>query len=64
MNETGYLEALQTILETGERRTTRNSITISKFSMKLDFDIRSSFPLLTTKKMYWKGVVHELLSMQ
>ena len=61
MNETGYLEALQLILESGERRTTRNSITISKFSVKLDFDIRSSFPLLTTKKMYWKGVVYELL---
>jgi len=29
--------------------------------VKLDFDIRESFPLLTTKKMYWKGVVHELL---
>ena len=42
-------------------RKTRNSYTLSKFSIKLDFDISKDFPLLTTKKMYWKGIVHELL---
>jgi thymidylate synthase len=56
-----YLDALRDILENGERRVTRNSVTLSKFSLKLDFDISSSFPLLTTKRMYWKGIAHELL---
>jgi thymidylate synthase len=60
-NENVYLNALKDILVNGEKRNTRNSITISKFGIKMDFDIRHSFPLLTTKKVYWKGVVHELL---
>jgi thymidylate synthase len=60
-NEKVYLDALKDILENGERRNTRNSFTLSKFGIKLDFDIRESFPLITTKKVYWKGVVHELL---
>ena len=57
-NEKVYLDALRDILENGERRNTRNSITISKFSIKMDFDIRNSFPLLTTKKVYWKGTYY------
>jgi thymidylate synthase len=60
-NEKVYLHTLQNILENGEIRKTRNSTTLSLFSVKLDFDISKSFPLLTTKKIYWKGVVHELL---
>jgi len=60
-NEYSYLNALKDILETGERRQTRNSVTLSKFGIKLDFDISSSFPLLTTKRVYWTGVLHELL---
>ena len=61
MNEHVYLNALKDVLETGTLRKTRNSNTISKFSIKLDFDISESFPLLTTKKVYWHGVIHELL---
>jgi thymidylate synthase len=60
-NETIYLNTLKDILENGEKRNTRNSVTISKFGVKMDFDIRNSFPLLTTKKVYWKGVIYELL---
>jgi thymidylate synthase len=59
--EYAYLHALRDILETGERRESRNATTISKFSVKLDFNIREHFPLLTTKQMYWKGIAHELL---
>ena len=40
-NEYSYLNALKDILETGERRQTRNSVTLSKFGIKLDFDISS-----------------------
>jgi thymidylate synthase len=61
MNEEGYLLGLKEILEKGTLRKTRNSNTISLFGLKLDFDISESFPLLTTKKVYWKGVVEELL---
>ena len=61
MNENNYLNALKDVLENGITRLTRNSKTISKFSIKLDFDIRNSFPLLTTKKMYVNGIIHELL---
>jgi len=60
-NEKKYLDALKDILENGEIRNTRNSKTISKFGIKLDFDISDSFPLLTTKKVYFHGVLHELL---
>ena len=56
-NEKSYLNALKDIIETGERRQTRNSVTLSKFGVKLDFDISSSFPLLTTKRVYWKGFI-------
>lgn len=34
---------------------------ISTFGERLEFDISESFPLVTTKKVYWKGIVHELL---
>jgi thymidylate synthase len=60
-NEYCYLNALRDIIENGSIKKTKNSETISKFSVKLDFDISSSFPLLTTKKIYWKGVVNELI---
>jgi thymidylate synthase len=60
-NESGYLQALRDIKATGERRETRNATTISTFGVNLRFDIRNSFPLLTTKRVYWRGVLHELL---
>lgn len=60
-NEKVYLDTLKDVLTTGDYRKTRNSETVSKFSIKMDFDISESFPLLTTKKMFWKGIVEELL---
>jgi len=61
MAEKIYLNSLQDILKNGEFRETRNSNTLSMFSIKLDFDIKNSFPLLTTKKMFSRGIIHELL---
>ena len=61
MSELIYLNALKDILENGEERSTRNSVTLSKFGISLEFDISTSFPLLTSKKIYWKGVLNELL---
>lgn len=59
--ETEYLNALQYVLTNGELRKTRNSEVYSTFGVNMKFDIRNDFPLLTTKKMYWNGIVQELL---
>ena len=60
-DEIQYLDTLKNVLETGEIRKTRNSETISKFGLRMEFDINKKFPLLTTKKVFWKGVKEELL---
>ena len=35
--------------------------TISRFGAMLRFDLRKGFPLLTTKRVFWRGIVEELL---
>lgn len=59
--ETEYLKLLSKIIKTGDYRETRNAKTYSLFGEKLVFDLRKGFPLLTSKKMFYKGVVEELL---
>lgn len=59
--EQSYLNLLDNIIINGERRETRNAATYSIFSQDLKFSIRESFPLLTTKRMFWRGIVEELL---
>jgi len=59
--ETAYLQLLHKVITTSDERETRNGITFSKFNATLSCDVRHSFPLLTTKSMYWKGIVEELL---
>lgn len=59
--ETIYLDILKDVLETGEKRMTRNGTTYSKFFKTISFNMDDGFPLITTKKMFWKGVVEELL---
>ena len=59
--ETQYLNTLYDVLYNGDERVTRNGITLSKFNKTLSFDLQKGFPLLTTKKMFWKGIVEELL---
>jgi thymidylate synthase len=59
-----YLDVLQKILDEGvEKESGRanmpNTIGISKADISMD--LSQGFPLLTTKRMYWKGIVHELL---
>ena len=56
-----YLNLIKDILENGERRQTRNAQTLSDFCRHLKFDLRYGFPLLTTKKMFLKGIIEELL---
>tara|TARA_B100001094_G_scaffold331814_1_gene401464 strand:+ start:11253 stop:12617 length:1365 start_codon:yes stop_codon:yes gene_type:complete len=60
--EIRYLNLMKSILFTGNHRQDRTSTgTISKFGKYLTFDISSEFPLLTTKKVYHKGVIEELI---
>lgn len=57
-----YLDLLKKIYETGDERQTRNSITKSLFAEKLEFDLKDdTFPLLTTKKMFLRGIFEELI---
>jgi dihydrofolate reductase/thymidylate synthase len=56
-----YLQLLSKIKNKGELRDTRNGKTFSIFDETLVFDLNDGFPLLTTKKMFWKGIVEELL---
>jgi thymidylate synthase len=60
-DEGQYLNLIKKILESGEIRETRNSITKSIFSEKLEFDISTSIPFITTKKLAWKTLIKELL---
>ena len=59
--ETKYLELLKNILEEGERVQSRNAITYRLFSNVLTYDLRDTFPILTTKRVYWKGILEEML---
>lgn len=59
--EQAYLDILRDLIEKGEERQTRNSITKSLFSRNLTFDLKNSFPLLTTKKMFFRGIFEELM---
>jgi len=59
--ERQYLDIMKDILENGEKRTGRNGDTLSSFVNHMKFDLREGFPLLTTKKMFFRGIVEELL---
>ena len=56
-----YQELLQDILDNGVKKETRNGKTVSVFGRQIRHKMSEGFPLLTTKKMYWKGIVTELL---
>lgn len=57
-----YLNLLKHVLENGEERKDRTGVgTISLFGAQARYDLLNSFPLLTTKKVYLKGIIHELL---
>jgi dihydrofolate reductase/thymidylate synthase len=59
--EQKYIDVMKDILMYGTRTHTRNGVTTSKFGTLLEFDLKNGFPLLTTKKMFFKGVCEELL---
>ena len=57
-----YLDALEHILENGEDVSDRTGVgTRSVFGYQMRFNLRDSFPAVTTKRLAWKSVVSELL---
>ena len=57
-----YIDLANQILNTGNRRGDRTGTgTISMFGPQLRFDLSKGFPLLTTKKMFMRGIIEELL---
>ncbi|AVP49043.1 thymidylate synthase [Williamsoniiplasma luminosum] len=57
-----YLDLLKLVKKKGEHRSNRTGIdTISYFGAQSRYDLRDGFPLVTTKKVFMKGITHELL---
>ncbi|CAL8313768.1 unnamed protein product [Merluccius merluccius] len=61
-DERGYLNQVQHILDHGHRRGDRTGTgVVSVFGSQARYSLRDQFPLLTTKKVFWKAILEELL---
>ena len=57
-----YLDLLEDIKQNGVKKSDRTGVgTISVFGRTMRFDLSEGFPLLTTKKMFARGIIHELI---
>jgi thymidylate synthase len=60
--EQPYLDLLRHVMTSGARKGDRTGTgTLSVFGAQLRFDLRRGFPLITTKKVFWKAIAYELL---
>uniref|UniRef100_F6XWZ2 Thymidylate synthase n=1 Tax=Monodelphis domestica TaxID=13616 RepID=F6XWZ2_MONDO len=60
--EKQYLQQIEHILQYGSKKNDRTGTgTMSVFGMQARYNLRGEFPLLTTKRVFWKGVLEELL---
>lgn len=60
-NENQYLNLLKTILKKGQLKKGRNGMYKSVFAKTQCYDMKDGFPLLTTKDVFFRGIVEELL---
>ena len=57
-----YLQLIQRVLEEGSPQEDRTGVgTIAIFGHQMQFDLEQGFPLLTTKKLHLRSIIHELL---
>lgn len=62
--EEAYLDLVRRVIEDGVERGDRTGVgTRALFAERLVFDLAEGFPLLTTKRVFWRGVAEELLWM-
>jgi len=60
--EMQYLEIIKDIIETGSVKEDRTGVGIvGKFGYQMRYDLEESFPILTTKDVFWRGVAEELI---
>jgi dihydrofolate reductase / thymidylate synthase len=59
--EAKYLDLMSEIIQTGHYDEWRNGYTYSLFGKSLEFDLSNGLPVLTTKKIFIRGIIEELL---